>query len=427
MNRRLSLSLAAFAALTAVSFAQFTSGPTSKKTDAPLTVLTKEQREEVLTELNGIVTKVAFVPGVEFAKWPEYLATQKDLLDKATTPNEFARAVNSALARFGASHIVFSTPEAVAQQRTGNVVGLGIAPELVPEGLKINDVFEGSAAFEAGLEAGDIIIEGNGKKPDNVTALRGEEGTKIKIKVKKAKDGSIKELTITRRAFSIFQKEELKWLNADTAILKIPSFMQYDRGRVESLMKEVKDKNAKTLAVDLRSNGGGYVFNLQHLMGLTMSKDDKIGVFITRSIVDSYIAKTKGEATDFKKIADFAQNKLAPLKTTAEPFSGRLMCLINGGTGSASEIFAAGVQDTTGGVVIGTRSAGAVLGSLMRPLKYNFQIQYPFQDYVTIKGVRLEGNGVEPNLIAGTPRSKADPDPAVDKILKSTTPTEKKG
>jgi carboxyl-terminal processing protease len=64
--------------------------------------------------------------------------------------------------------------------------------------------------------------------------------------------------------------------------------------------------------------------------------------------------------------------------------------------------------------VIGSKTAGAVLASLIVRLNdpVGYWIQYPLTDYVTIKGRRLEGNGVEVNIPAGVARF-GEPDPGV--------------
>lgn len=412
------MSLAVFGGLSlAVAQPAPTSPQPTSSAPAKKGMITPEQKKEVLDQLATILERNAFVPGVDFKKWPEYLETQKSALEKANTAQGFAMAVNTAIAKFGASHIVFNTPEAVEFQRSGKMVGLGIQPELVPNGLKINYVFPDSGAADAGLLAGDTILEANGKKPTAIGSLRGEEGTKISLRVLRA-DGKIEMLTVTRRTFSTVMKEDLKWLSSDVAVLRVPSFMTYDFKRVETLMDEVRTKGAKTLAIDLRSNGGGLVLAMQHLMAQTMPQDVKTGVFISRSVVDRFVTETKGSPTDWPKLAEYSKLRVGPSrKSDAKPFTGQLICLINSGSGSASEIYAAGVRDAASGTIIGEKSAGAVLASMMWPLKHGFQLQFPFQDYVTVKGLRLEGNGVTPDLTAATPASPLRPDPAVPLIL----------
>lgn len=376
---------------------------------------TPEQRKEVLSQVTDIVTKMAFVPGVDFSKWPEFLEAQKDRLESAKTNIEFASAINDALGKFGASHIVFTTPESVRQMREGKVVGLGIQPEQTPDGIKINDVFPGSAAAEAGLEPGDLIVEADGKKAESIPQLRGEEGTEIGLRVKKP-SGLIVEKKVKRRAFSTKLPETLKWQNKEVAVLKVPSFMTYDRQNVEKLVSEAA--SAKLLVVDLRSNGGGQVLNLLHLCGLVFPKDTALGTFITKQNVNAFVKEKQGSPTDLQGIAEYTKTKVKSFTPRGTPFVGKVACLINGGSGSASEIFAAGVREVMGGPLIGTRSAGAVLASIMMPVKHGFQLQFPFQDYVTIKGLRLEGNGLKPDVEAATPRSPRDPDPGLEAVMK---------
>lgn len=383
--------------------------------------LTTAQRQEVIEQLNAIIKNQAFVPGVDFAKWPEYLEAQKESLDKAESPRAFAMAVNRALNKFGASHIVFSTPESAAFQRDKVYTGLGIMPFPTKDGVLIQYVYSGSAAEAAGLVSGDIIVEVNGKAERIQEALRGEEGTEVKLKVKKAASGTVVEITATRKVFSTVIQERLDWISADTAILKIPSFMTYNAKKVQGLVQEAKDKNAKTIAVDLRNNGGGYVFALSHLMGTLIPNNPRVGTFIDRKAVDKYVAQKKGKPTDYELIAEFGSPVTGAKVTNFKPYEGNLVVLINGGTGSASEMFAAAARDATGAKVIGAKSAGAVLASLMMPLKHGFQLQYPFQDYVTIKGVRLEGNGVAPDVSIGNTGMFDQNDVAVGKILEIAT------
>ena len=108
---------------------------------------------------------------------------------------------------------------------------------------------------------------------------------------------------------------------------------------------------------------------------------------------------------------------MRPWQRTKEPFKGDLVVLIDGGTGSASEMIVAALKDYRGATMIGTKSAGAVLASAMRPLEHGFLLQFPMMDYVTIKGRRLEGNGLLPDVTAPTPRFGA-PDIGVQEALR---------
>ncbi|MBX7134952.1 MAG: hypothetical protein K1X67_19975 [Fimbriimonadaceae bacterium] len=386
--------------------------PGTTKDSAPFT---SEAKQQVLDDMTRILTTRAYVPGHDFNKWNEMLTKRKEAIDKSKTPGEFAMVINQAFNEFGFSHITLATPEANQAMRERKMVGLGVRIATIEEGVRLEYVFEKSGAADAGLVVGDTIIEVNGEKPRGREAFVGDEGTKVKIKVKRA-DGSVKDFEVTRKSFSTVLPETLAWPEKDVAVLTIPDFMTYSMPRVDDLIKEANGK-AKLLIVDLRGNGGGRVLFLQHLAGRLFPRGQAMGTFINRSTVEKYVKEKGGKETDLKAIAEFSQDKVLGIRSENSPvFTGQVACLVNGGSGSASEMMAAGIRELNGGVIVGTKSAGAVLASLMQPISNGFMLQYPFQDYVTIKGLRLEGNGVVPDIEAPTP-GPGQPDKAVTSAI----------
>src|SRR5690349_21910252 len=89
---------------------------------------------------------------------------------------------------------------------------------------------------------------------------------------------------------------------------------------------------------------------------------------------------------------------------TKEPFKGDIVVLVDGGSGSASEMMAAALKEQLGAKIVGAKSAGAVLASTMLPLSNGFLLQFPLMDYVTIKGQRLEGTGLVPDVVTPAPK-----------------------
>ena len=79
-------------------------------------------------------------------------------------------------------------------------------------------------------------------------------------------------------------------------------------------------------------------------------------------------------------------------------YRGRVAILIDGSTASAAEIFSAVLQDHGRAVVIGRKSAGAVLASWFSVLPDGGELQLSREDYVRPKGGRLEGSGVVPDI-----------------------------
>ncbi|MBX7133726.1 MAG: PDZ domain-containing protein [Fimbriimonadaceae bacterium] len=383
--------------------------------------LTKDQKESVLKELEVIVTTKAFVPGIDFAKWPEFLSKQREAIDKAEEAAAFVGAVNRALRDFGLSHIRLQTPRAAAARGRTTTVGPGMQVSKEDSGLLVRAVAEKGPAKEAGLEAGDIIVKVGGNVPDKADAIQGEKGSKLELEVKKV-SGETKTVTLELKEYSTVRPETLTWVDPETAMIRVATFSAgYNRANLEKLVGEAA--KAKHLIIDLRSNGGGAANNLNHLLSLLMPDGTAYGTFISRRVATKFAEEAKGDAKDPIAIAKWSDSKAKTRKREIEPYAGKIAVLINRGSASASEITAAALQELRGAVVVGTKSAGAVLASVFGRLPEGFAIQYPVSDYVTVKGVRLEKNPVVPDVEVTGPRD-GDKDPVVDKAveaLKKTT------
>lgn len=383
-----------------------------------------EVKAEILKSVADTLAKQAFVPNVDFTKWDSFIEAEKKRIDEAKNDEEFGRVVNEALHKFGASHIVLGTPKMAEQRRTQKVVGIGITSMQTEQGLLITRTVADAPAEKGGIKPGDIIIEVEGKKPEGTTGIPGVEGTDVHLKVKH-ENGKIENFTLTRRPFSTVRKEELTWVNPDTAKVTIYTFDQsYDRPNVDKIFTEAS--KAKNLILDLRDNGGGMVFNLQHLLGKFIQSNVPVGTFVNRSMVNKYKEDTKKDVIDVNQIAAwsrkderFLRSQIMPLRNMGgKQYSGNLIVFVNQASGSASEMCAAALREIAGARVIGTKSAGAVLVSVIPRIAHDFTLQYPFSDYVTVRGLRLEGNGVEPDVVADVKfRMVNRPDPAVDKAV----------
>jgi carboxyl-terminal processing protease len=395
----------------AIAFCQ----PTQGQAPPPAGVtLEKATKDEVLKQLEDVVTKQCFVPGVEFVKWPEFLEKHRVDVDKAETDVAFARELNKVLRDFGVSHIRFRTPKAAEARASGTTSGLGMQVKKVETGLEVTAVAPQGPAAALGVATGDVITEVEHKPATDPTAIQVEAGKTLAVKILK-KGGEMKELTLEHKTFSNRRPETLTWIGDDAAVLKLYTFASgYDRKNVEALVAEA-NKKAKYLIIDLRSNGGGAVSSLNHFLSLLIPEGTPMGTFISRSSADAY-AKTHTEGqTDPLKIAAWQERKYKTSKRPVEPFTGKIAVMINRGSASASEIACAALKECRDAVVVGGKSAGAVLASVYKKLPGGFELQYPLQDYVTIKGVRLEANPREPDLVLE--RNPDGKDDAADKAL----------
>jgi carboxyl-terminal processing protease len=374
-------------------------------------------KAEIIEKVTKTIGDHAFVPGVDFGKLQDFLAQEKTKLDDANSDDDFAKAMNEALAKFGASHTVLWTPRVSEARISGSTVGIGIGTRVIPEGLMITRVVGGTPASDAGLAPGDMVTAVGGEKVDGIKGITGPEGSEVKLTIKK-QDGRVLDLSLTRRRYSTVRPPEFEWLDRDTAKLSIYTFDNtYDEGAIDTFL--TKADAAKNLIVDLRDNGGGVVHNLQHFLSYLVPSSKAVGTYISRHGLDLYIQRTHKDPKDLAAVANATQNKLYPSENRGRVFKGHVIVLINGGSGSASEIAAAGLRDTIGATVIGAKSAGAVLISMLSPAADGFMIQYPLMDYITIKGQRLEGSGVAPDFETKDAlyRLPNAPDPSVEKAL----------
>ena len=392
--------------------------PTPSTTAAESTppALSKEQKEAVLRALEEVVTKEAFVPGVDLAKWPEFLAKQREAIDAAEKENDFGRAINLALRDFGISHIRFASPRSSTMRRTTSVIGIGVLTRPSTSGLVVSYVFEKSPAFESGIKVGETITQVDGKLPDGPTALHGENGSEAVLTVR-GTDAAEREVRLKRAPHSLALPNTVKWVGDDAAVVKIHSFSRgYERSGIEKLIAEAS--RAKYLVLDLRSNGGGAVNNLNHLLSLLLPPDSEVGTFVNRRTSERYAEANGGKVeTDPAVIAKVTTNRFKTRRNpTVAPFAGKIAVLINRGSASASEICAAALREHLKSPVVGSRSAGAVLASVYRRLPHGYELQYPISDYVTRDGVRLEKNPIVPDVVVTEPATE-EKDPAVEQAL----------
>jgi carboxyl-terminal processing protease len=382
--------------------------PIAQTSDPSASPITPAEKTEVLDKVTEVLTHQAYVPTIDFDKWPDFMQGEKPKLDAATSEEDYARALNEALNRFGASHINLQSPRAAEARRDAAMVGIGISQQPTKDGVLVLRVVSNAPAAEAGIVPGDLITMVDGHKidalRDGAKGIPGKEGTQVKLTVKH-ESGKTEEYTLTRRKFSTVRPEEFSEVNKDTAKVTIHTFdWTYRADNVESIMQ--KADAYRNLIVDLRGNGGGAVLNLQHLLGLLVPSDESFGTFVTKDMVNAYVRDTHGKPSEVAKIAEWSRGKedwdirqIRPIVSHDLPtFRGNIVVLVDAGSGSASEIVAAALHDLVDATIVGQKSAGAVLVSTIVPATNGFTLQFPLMDYVTVKGVRLEGNGVVPDV-----------------------------
>lgn len=377
---------------TALVFAQEQQPPPITQAEA----ITPELKTTILAAIDSTLTRRAYASGVDFSKWGTHLEKHKELIDKANDHTSFTNAVNRALREFGISHVRFASPRATLQRNTGRTTGFGLRTKKVDDGLEVISVQPESPAAEARLEQGDILLEVDGAKAETTLDLAPVSGQTLKLKVKK-RGGDTVDIELTSKSFSIVPKPKLEWHNSETAYLRLPTFSNgYERDEMEKLLTEAMP--AKRLIIDLRSNGGGRVASMLHFLSILLPDGSPVVTRVTKQIAEKYALETGGDPTNVLDVAKWSGSTSKTRKLSIGPFNGKIAVLINRGSASASEEAAVALKANGRAILLGSRTAGAVLTSLFARMPGGFSLQYPIQDCVSPFGTRFEGNPVLPDI-----------------------------
>lgn len=261
--------------------------------------------------------------------------------------------------------------EDVKLQMLGQYGGIGALVHQQDSFVYIAEPYEGLPADEAGLRAGDRILEVNGEstKGKNYnevsSAMRGQAGTTLTLKVDR--DGKILEKTITRREIKLPNVSYSGMVAGNVGYIKLDEFTQDAAKNVRSAFRQLKQDNPDMAGVilDLRGNGGG----------LMNEAVDIVNIFVKPGEV---VVETKG------KVA--SKNMKSMTRTTPEDVKIPVAVLIDGYSASASEIVSGSLQDFDRAVIIGSRSFGKGLVQNILPMPYNNQMKVTISKYFIPSG-----------------------------------------
>ena len=297
-------------------------------------VLEKKARAEVMTSMENLYIRI---DELEHRDW-------------------FSTFLNSIVAAFG-PHTTYMPPnikESFDQDMSGKLEGIGARLQKKGIYTHIVELVSGGPAWKQGeLEEGDIILKvaQENKEPldivgmrldDAIKFIKGPKDTKVLLTVKKKIDGTTQVITITRDIVqldetfvksSVVEKDGKKY-----GVIDLPKFyINFDdrnfRDSAKDMEKEIerlKEENVEGLLIDLRNNGGGSLDTAIKIAGLFVDKGPVVQI------------KYRNEAPVVREDID-----------PKIQWTGSLVLLVNELSASASEIFAAAMQDYNRAVILG--------------------------------------------------------------------------
>jgi carboxyl-terminal processing protease len=288
--------------------------------------------------------------------------------------------------------------------------GIGAQLREDDAGIKIASVQTGGAAWKTGeVAANDVIVKvAQGKEEpvdvtgfateDAVKLIRGNKGTEVRLTLKKL-DGSIKVVSIIREEVSLDEalvRGAVIQNGADKiGYIYLPEFYadfeREDGNRCsEDVAKEVeklKAENVKGIVLDIRNNGGGSLYEVVQMVGLFINQGPVVQV-----------RDKEGKSSALND------------KNAGAIYDGPLAVMVNELSASASEIFAAAIQDYKRGIIIGSSSTygkGTVQKTVPfgKPIDFSSgrteygAVKLTFQKYYRINGGSVQLKGVTPDVV----------------------------
>ncbi len=253
----------------------------------------------------------------------------------------------------------------------GSFEGIGLEFLLLKDTIvAVRPVKSGPSAL-AGIQPGDkiVVIEGknasqkNMNSDDVVGKLRGKRGSVVNVKVKRNGVDSLIPFAITRAEIPIYSVDAAFMLDSSTAYFKIGEFSRTTMDEFKATYPYNNNK-VKTVVMDLRGNGGGYLNTCTQL-------------------ADEFLKE--GELMVYTQDRQHQQNKM--FATSDGKFENvKLYVLIDDESASASEIFAGAMQDNDRATIIGSRSFGKGLVQELFTLADGSQIRLTVSRYYTPSG-----------------------------------------
>ena len=310
-------------------------------------------------------------------------ATEKSLDDLYTLMSElddtdwFAIFINTMTIQFD-PHTNYFAPKDKKRfdiSMAGKLEGIGARLQKRDDYTRVAELISGGPAWRGGeLEVGDLILKvGQGEElpvdivgmrlDDAIEYIKGKKGTEVRLTVKKI-DGSVKVISIVR---DIVELEEtfvkstvVKVDQRNFGVINLPKFyidfnernFRNSATDMEQEIARLKEENVEGLLIDLRNNGGGSLKTAIEIAGLFISDGPVVQV------------KYRGEKPNIRSDKD---KKIQ--------WDGPLVVLVNELSASASEIFAAAMQDYNRAVIIGSKQSFGK-GTVQNVLPLNNYFKY---------------------------------------------------
>ena len=272
-----------------------------------------------------------------------------------------------------------------SQTISSSFEGIGAEIQQSDDSIVVVAPIKGSPAEKAGIKPNDKILSVDGESlqgkssSEAVLLIRGEKGTSVELEIER--NGSSKPLKISIVRDTIPIDTVYGELGKDgIAKIQITSFSEHTSQELVDLLNDYSKKEMKGIVLDLRQNPGGLLEEVEKIISLFVPKGEVI-----------YQIEHKNGSID-KVTSQNSSNMDIPL-----------VVLIDGGSASASEIFAGAVNQSADVPLIGEKSFGKGTVQTTSQFTDGSNIKYTIDKWLTPNGSWIHEKGIEPTVPVSLP------------------------
>ncbi|MDE7427196.1 MAG: S41 family peptidase [Muribaculaceae bacterium] len=254
-------------------------------------------------------------------------------------------------------HSAYSNPEETKELNTpleGKFSGIGIQFNMSTDTVYVIQTISGGPSEKVGIRPGDRIISADdtilaGRKLPNsrvMKALRGDKGSRVRLKVKRSGVPELIDFTVVRDDIPVYSVDASFMVAPEVGYIAVTRFAEETPNEVMKAVQKLKKQGMKRLIIDLNDNGGGYLGAAYGMAELFLPKGTP--VLSTRGLNSYPMEYDTEQAGPFQDIP--------------------LVVMVNQYSASSSEIFAGAIQDNDRGVIVGRRTFGK--GLVQRPFPF---------------------------------------------------------
>lgn len=269
--------------------------------------------------------------------------------------------------------------KSLLETTTGEFSGIGATMSMnVTSGeITVVNVYEDSPADKAGIKAGDVLYQVDGKDTDGqeldtvVSWIKGEKGTDVALSV--IRDGEDIETVATRDVIQI-QTVAYEMKEGSIGYIAVSEFDSVTYEQFKEALEDLEEQGMQGLVIDLRGNPGGNLDTVTDMLKLLLP--------------EGTIVSTKDKYGNVEEINCDGKNE----------FTKPLAVLVNQYSASASEIFAGAVQDYGTGQIVGMTTYGKGVVQQLIDLRDGTCLKLTIAEYYTPSGRSINGEGVVPDV-----------------------------